>query len=200
MKNIRDALVLLALASGLLALWSPAWGQVSTPTPEKAGIDVEGVGVTVSDAKDDAGERACEQFRDYLAGKYPKLLWLPDPAYLWRKGLVELKGEPVQKELRSRDGDPVTVHQVTLRLHLGGEDVKELDALNRPLQAKERDLRARERHRLAALVLTGIAAGLVVLKLYLWLEEATRGYWAGLLRLAALVLLGLVIAVLIWLA
>jgi len=197
MRNLRDALCLLALAAGLFAHWSPARGQPRAAEPAEWQAEIDGVGPTVADAKEHATERACEQLRDYLAGRYPTLRWMPDAPYLWSKRLVEMKGLPVEIQL-PRPGE--TAQQVTLLVRFDAEDLKDLEVRNREQQAKDRTQRGRDRHRLAALVLAGIAAGLVVLKGYLWLEEATRGYSTGVLRLVALVLVGLVVAVLIWVA
>ncbi len=196
MKTIRDALCLLALAAGLLAARSPAWSQPLLPEQGSQPVEVQGFGPTVRDAERDAVERACTRFQEYLTEKYPALVWKVDPGYLWKRGLVQLKNDPVEKTLE-RIGK---VQQVSLVVNLGSEDPREIDSLNREQLTKERTVRSLDRHRLTALVLAGLVAGLVVLKLYLWLEEATRGYSSGLLRLAALVVLGLVIAVLLWIA
>lgn len=199
MKTLRALLCGLALLSGLLAGRASLWAQPRSPDRTEWEVEVQGYGATVSDAERDAVENAAGQLREYLAGRYPTLTWSPDSAYLWRKSLVHLRGAPVEKTL-DRGGAAQKLQEVTLRLTLTGSDIQQIEQRNQEQVARNRDLRSKERHHLLALITVGMAAGLVLLKLYLWLEEVTHGYSTGLLRGIALVLLGLVIAVLIWIA
>src|SRR5262249_42955481 len=90
------------------------------------------------------------------------------------------------------------VYEVTLTLALEPRHLTQIESLAREQRAKELQQRVKDRHRWLGLGLIGIAAALVILKLYLWLEDLTRGYSTNLLRAAALVILGVVIAVLLW--
>jgi hypothetical protein len=67
------------------------------------------------------------------------------------------------------------------------------------VQRVAREHRVLERHKLLGRVLAGLVIALVVIAGYLRLEEATRGYYTQMLRLAAVTLVSLA-AFALWLS
>jgi hypothetical protein len=188
MNRIKDILCVLLVIAALLAVRTPAAAQVR---PVGEGIflgKVQGLAENVKDAESEAAEMACARIQEYLLRNYPGRNWKPERTDVWTSRILHSR-EAVEKNL-TRSGKMV---EVSYEVIVTPGQLAEMESI-------ERQQRVQDRHRWLALILAGIAAGLVVLKVYLWLEELTRGYSTNLLRAAALVILGLVIAVLIWLA
>lgn len=186
MSRLKDLLCVLVIVAAWLSQRTPVAAQARTDTVALG--RAQGVAERADDADQEAAAQACLQVRDYLKRHYAALTWLPDPAYLRAHNIIH-KREETEKHLE-RSGRVV---EVTYAVTLTPAQLHAIEQLSRAQ-------RIQERQRLFGLLLAGLAAGLVVLKAYLWLEELTRGYSTNLLRGGALVILGLVIALLIWLA
>ena len=188
MRTFKNALIVLAVLAGVLNLRAKLWAQEQPQSVESVRWEVSGLGPTPLLAERDALERACEQVREYLSAAHPHLTWQPDPTFLRNSGMARLQGSPVEKTTETLG----KLQQVKLQVTLLPEHLDEMEQYSR-------FARIQDRHRWLGLVLAGMAAALVVLKVYLWLEEATRGYSTTLLRSLALILLGAVLAVMLWL-
>jgi hypothetical protein len=188
MSRIKETLCCLAVIAALLTLRSPASAQPLRFPPDSISLgEVHGIHPNLEEAENDAVEAACKEVKLYLVRTHSGLCWTPDPAYLRKSSIVHSR-EWTKRDLATTG----PVIEVTYRVTLTPAQLQEIESF-------DRHQRVQDRHRWLGLLLAGVAAGLVVLKLYLWLEELTRGYSTNLLRAAALVILGLVIAVLIWL-
>ena len=159
--------------------------------PKKALIKEEfkGYGLTQKDAEANALERAC----DWLSANSANLGWTPTPEFLREKGMVQFE-EPTEQEFNVAkefaDGGKMKV--VKMQLEITADQAREI-------QKQARQERMTSRHLLVARVLGGLVCLLVVGCGYLRLEEATKGYYTRLLRLAAvgillLIVLGLSVA------
>jgi hypothetical protein len=135
------------------------------------------------DTDEGAEQAALRDVQEWVA-KDLRLGWAPPAEYLRAKGMVRV-GEPTTAEnLKDLSRTVKRVHVTLL--------------ITRP-QLEEMQDRGRQevrQHRQAVLfrVLAGLVVLLLVLGGYLRLEEATRGYYTGLLRITAASLLLLVAA------
>jgi hypothetical protein len=161
--------------------FGPFGGAGSAPPKPIIEKEFEGYGVT-----DELAEQsALEQAHVWIAKNLP-LGWSPAPEYLRAKGMVRFG----QRTTRDFDEPRAGVEVVKV--------VRATLLITRP-QLEEMQDRARQevrQHRQAVLfrVLAGLVVLLLVLGGYLRLEEATRGYYTGLLRITAASLLLLVAA------
>jgi hypothetical protein len=151
--------------------------------------DVVGYGQTPQDAERSALDKATEQVKEWLEREHPELAWAPTPAYLRQSGVVSQVGQATEKELE-RAG---LVWSVKMRVEIGPKHVKEMTGL-------ARQQRMQERHRIAGWVLLGVVLLLVVGLGYLRVEDATRGYLTGVLRVGTAVLAALIVAGIWWFA
>ena len=146
--------------------------------------EFQGYGLTPKDAEANALERAC----DWLAAN-ANLGWTPTPEFLRGKegaGAIQFGERSVKKSGIAKDfGGRLQV--VQLRLEVTDEQVREMQELGR-------NQRIKERQKLSLLSLIGAVCLLGVVGGYLRLEEATKGYYTRLLRLAAVSVLLIVVA------
>jgi hypothetical protein len=140
---------------------------------------------TIEDARDVALEQAAEWIEDQ-----PQFGWRPTADVLRAKGLLQQRS--VAEENLPIAG---TKQTVTFELVLPPDVVAELRDKGRERREQVREERVVGREWLFARVLGGALGVIVVVGGYLRLEEATRGYYAYLLRLTAGVVLGLIGAV-----
>lgn len=150
--------------------------------------EVEGFGEKDDDARNRAVERACDVVADYLRDTHNETDYKPKAEYL-----LELKIIPPTNDVSVTNAglsELPNMKKATLQLQISPESVKKMCN-----QAREQ--RAEKRQHWTGLGLAGVVAFLLVAAGYLRLEEATKGYYTGLLRLTALVLLGMA-AGLIW--
>lgn len=184
LRHLLIVLALAALAGPLLGADAPAgaWADEGA-----VGWQVRGFGTTPTEAEQSALERAEEQVSAYLLEHHGPLGWTPTAAFLRQAGMVRVVGGPSEVILE-RSGK---VFEVRLEVHLLPVHLEEI------LQMARRS-RVQERHQLTALLLAAVLIGLAVLSIYLRLEEASRGYYTGLLRLAALAVVGVTLAGLWW--
>jgi hypothetical protein len=147
--------------------------------PRAVSPDLIGHGQTKADAEQDALEQARAWVIALLKERRPGLLWEPTTAYLREWHLVrEVTYNPAYASQRIGP-----LHQITLRVELGDDSLREMLRQDRLYQ----------RHLVSAKVLAGLMGLLVILAVYFRLEEITRGYYTGTLRAglsAGLILLG----------
>ncbi len=169
------------IAGSVPASSSPA---AAASGPKKVLIKEEfiGYGLTPKDAESNALEHAC----DWLAEHSANLGWTPTPEFLRDKGMVQF-GEPTEEPFQVAkdfaDGGKMKVVKMQLEITA---------AQARDIQKQARQQRMEGRQKLSLYVLVGLVSLLVVVGGYLRLEEATKGYYTRLLRLAAI---GILIAI-----
>lgn len=166
--------VLCSIAASSLMNGSSASARSTPAEPKKVVIHEEfkGYGLTQKDAEADALKTAC----DWLTAQ-AKLGWTPSPDYLREKGMVEF-GRPTEEEFEKSG----LLKVVTAQLNINAAQTREI-------QTQARQERMESRHRSSLLVLAGVVGLLLVVGGYLRLEEATKGYYTRLLRLAAVSIL-----------
>lgn len=179
-------LALCLIVGGDRVLDSSLQARPAPPRQAKVLIkeEFEGYGPTPKDAENRALERAC----DWLAA-HTDPGWTPTPEFLREKNMVSFVGDPSERESQFLQGitkeGKVTV--VTLRLEV-------TDAQARDIQKQAQQHRMKERQKSSLLVVFAVACLLGVVGGYLRLEEATKGYYTHLLRIAAIGILLVVAA------
>jgi hypothetical protein len=147
-------------------------------------------GGTRGEAEQKALEKARQILLMYLIREQPGIVWVPVIDDLRRLGLVaqvEVSKDPV---VVNPDVGAQYVAHVRLVLTEGGlRSLRDEDQRQREQQAQERVL---WRQGLLAKVLAALVALLAVTAGYLRLEEGTRGYYTGLLRVLLVVCLGVI--------
>jgi uncharacterized membrane protein YsdA (DUF1294 family) len=144
-----------------------------------------GCGRTELLARKDALDAACIWLKQ---GEYNGLDWSPDPDYLLEHKMVRFC-EPEDKEFEvvkdfTKDGK---LKVVKMQLDITADQ-------DRDIQKKAQQQRIKERQKWAFLVLIGAMGVLGVVGGYLRLEEATKGYYTYLLRIAAISVLAVIVA------
>jgi hypothetical protein len=152
---------------------APASGPHAVPPPSRI---VQGEGATAAEAEQNALAAGRGLVLDHLHRDGVPWVWEPTDDYLRRAGIVRL-GEPE----RTASGYRVEA--------LVG--VTPAQRQRREMVGLDQEARTLGRLALLARVLAGLLALLAVAAAYLRLDEATKGYYTGRLRLAALALLGL---------
>jgi hypothetical protein len=148
---------------------------VKGPIKLLAREEFTGYGSTVKDAE----ASVLEQAQDWL-NEHVDVGWKPSADYLRQKGLVHF-GEPAEETLEHAGH----VYVVKGQLEVNSTQAEEMRQV-------ARGQRMVQRHLVFARILGGLVCLFVVAGGYLRLEEATRGYYTTLLRLAALTVLALV--------
>jgi hypothetical protein len=134
---------------------------------------VDGYGENPADAEEDALRRARESVQKYINEHYSQLKWAPTAEELQKAGVMRLEGAPEARQIKDEE---VQVAHAKVELTRGyREGLQKMVLLQH----------TRARQWLAAKALGGVVALLLVCGGYLRLEEATRGYYTRLLRLAA---------------
>jgi hypothetical protein len=160
-----------AIAGSVSAPCSPVLARPVTPGPKQPLIKEEfkGYGLTEQDARADALKTA----RDWLA-EHSDLAWAPSPDYLRKKNMIHF-GELTEEEFEKSG----RIKVVTMQLEITADQAREIQ-----MQARQKHMTSR--HLLLARILAGLVCLLLVVGGYLRLEEATKGYYTRLLRLAAI--------------
>ncbi len=177
---------LCVLAVAIQAACSQAFAHPKPPNSKKILIQEEfqGYGLTTKDAEANAVENACQ----WLA-THSSFGWCPPAEYLRDKGMIRTVGEPDEKEFEfvkeAAKGGKVKV--VTMQLEITADQARDI-------QKQAQNQRMKERQRYSLLGLVGAVALLGVVSGYLRLEEATKGYYTRLLRIAALSVLLVIVA------
>jgi hypothetical protein len=143
--------------------------------------NVEGFGETEDDARNGAIEKAVEKVADYLKEKHHETDYKPSPGFLQEHKMIPPTGDiPVTNNpIR----DLPNMKKATLEVRVSDENVK-------LMQEEARQQRVAQRQHWLSVGLAGFIALLLVGAGYLRLEEATKGYYTGLLRVTALTFLG----------
>jgi hypothetical protein len=166
---------------------------------------------TDEEAIQDAVGKAQAKVTEYLRAQAPPIQWSPDADYIKQHMLTDVKAD--DKELAGwEDVRPVRANRGTalveskhfeglgdlrraaLRVEISPSVTNELPTLEAKYQADQREVRATARQGMLAKVLAGVVALLVAVAGYLRLEDATKGYYTTLLRLAAVAFVVLVVA------
>ncbi len=143
---------------------------------------VQGFGETWESAKQNGLREAEQSVAAHLRELEPTLDWVPAAEDLRRWGMVkEVKHEVVESPRLGRH------HRVELLVEVTDRNIQEI-------RARDRDERALGRHLLSAKLLAALVGLLAAIAGFVRLEELTRGYYSGLLRLLLLLSVGLVAA------
>jgi len=174
---MRFAGSLCLILLGLIAISFQASGQ---PVPTRSGKtepakpliqeEFTGYGKTVKEAEADAIENGCLWLEEHGG-----LGWSPDAAYLRLHNMIRPEGEPTD-EVFEHTG-PMKV--VKMKLTITTEQA-------RGIQKQAQQQRMKSRQWWSLLGLGGVVCLLGVVGGYLRLEEATKGYYTRLLRIAAI--------------
>jgi hypothetical protein len=158
------------------------------PDPDKLkSADPKGPPWTITGRGDDqpsADETALEKARDrvivYLRSQDPPIQWQPSLGYV-QQNLVKDREQPKEVD------DPILgkVHERTLKVEVDAKHFREMVEMDRQDRMQEREL-------LLAKVLGGILALLTAVFGYYKLDEVTKGYYTGWLRVAAIALIAAV--------
>lgn len=163
-------LIVLGLLVGGVAS-SVALARPNPPEPKKPLIKEEftGYGQTVKEAETDALARGCQWLEEHSG-----LSWSPDTLYLRQHNMVRFS-EPEEQQFEKAG----TMKVVKMQLEITPDQARDM-------QKQAQQQRMKSRQGLSLLVLIGLAGLIGVVGGYLWLEEATKGYYTRLLRLAAI--------------
>ena len=177
--NSLRLIALCVLAGSFQASCSTAEAQLVQHAPKKPVISKEfkGYGLTPKDAETDALKSACEWLSEQS-----NLGWTPEADFLRAKGMVHF-GQPAEENFEKSGHMQV----VTMQLEVTSEQARDI-------QKQARQERMKSRQWVSLLGLGGMVCLLAVVGAYLRLEEATKGYYTRLLRLAAVVFVLVVIA------
>jgi hypothetical protein len=144
---------------------------------------VQGKGQTPDEARTSAVERARYVIAAYLESEFGEANYAPAAGYLHGAQIVPL---PQDIEVQQIPTDEFgRTYRADVKVELTQEQVKEM-------RAQARQQRVTQRQHWLGLGLAGAVSLLLVAAGYLRLEEATKGYYTGLLRLSALSVLALV--------
>jgi hypothetical protein len=150
---------------------------VSTSSPVLESFEGEGYG-SGEKAQEEAEQNALEDARTkviaFLASPGHSLKWQPDLDYV-RSELIT--GKKVEKPKDPFFGS----EKVTLSVAVTQKTYEDM-------QKQDRKLRVEERQVLLAKILAGLLAGLVAIAFYFRLDDATKGYYTTLLRVASVAL------------
>jgi hypothetical protein len=173
--GIGVSLLALSLLGGGLRAEAKDRQASKTPAVSVAWVAVvSGSSSTPDVAEQMALEKARLQVSRYLRLREPALRWTPD--------IKELREWKMLREV-SRRSNPLE-HEVEMRVEVTDENFQQV--LSRDRQERVAEVQA-ARHLLAAKLLAALVALLAVAAGYFRLEELTRGYYTGSLRVLALV-------------
>jgi hypothetical protein len=168
---------LISIAAGFQASASarPPIAEVKKPLINE---EFTGYGKTVTSARNDALAHASVWLEEKSG-----LCWTPNAAYLLEHNLVRFS-EPEDKEFEQPMG---AMKVVKMQLEIGAPQASEI-------QKQAQQQRMKSRQGTSLLVLIGVVCLLGVVGGYLRLEEATKGYYTRLLRVAAIGVLLVILA------
>lgn len=219
---MRPTVWLSLVALGLLAVVPTVQARganaraANRALPTVAGWTVEGSwAVSPEEAVQDALEKAQLRVGDYLAQQTPPIEWRPGAEYVRdhllqnigkdegfttpaADGQVEevvVAGRKVRRETREfkdLDGNVRQSWRACLHVEIGPREREEIRQMERAYQNKLRQGRAEQRQGAAVRLVAGLVALLAAIAAYLRLEDATKGYYTTLLRLAAVSFVALV--------
>jgi hypothetical protein len=183
------------------------------PPPPPPSWVVQGEWMASDDeAVKDALQKAQAKVAEYLRSQTPPKEWSPDPTWIQQNLVRDLTAnEPAFKELEFLNQHEVPVaghkaqvetsgfevvgkkvYRAALRVEMSAVSQQEINKQEEFYQAKRRQERATVRQGVLVRVLAGLVALLAAVACYLRLEDATKGYYTALLRLAAVAFVALV--------
>jgi hypothetical protein len=101
-------------------------------------------------------------------------------------------GKLVQIETRTFEAPLGEMHRAAVRVEIDARNKADFEHQEEQYQVKQREDRATHRQGVLVRVLAGLVAVLAAVALYFRLEDATKGYYTTLLRLAAVAFIALV--------
>ncbi len=188
----------------------PGRGAGSTTVVKPSWVVVGGWMSTPEEAVQDALDKARLKVDDYLRAQDPPMEWSVDRTYLRNNLWIDLPAtesefkaqkweQPEEKnfghkaQVESGEFDGLgRMYRAAVAVRVSDKAREEFEKQEQIYQAKQRQDRAAHRQGVLARVLGGLVAFLAVVACYLRLEDATKGYYTTLLRLAALGLVALV--------
>lgn len=212
-------LALFLLSAGVCQSVSTAQARPSPtaqPAPERApSWVVTGDWMTTDEeAVQDALDKAQAKVTEYLRAQTPPMEWSPDRAWIQQKLWRDLKADNSEfkalgwKENDTREVTPAGGHAVqvkteefkglgemrraALRVEVSKFAHNEIQEQEQKYQRDQRENRAASRQGVLVRILAGVVALLVAVTCYLRLEDATKGYYMTLLRVAAVTFVALV--------
>jgi len=192
----------------------PATPPQPAAPPQPSSWVVKGDWMTTDDeAVKDALEKAKARVTAYLREQKPSIEWSPDTTWIQQKLVRDLKDEQKLKELEFENRHEVQFAGHTVQVEtkefkeVGLGEMRragllvevspfargEIEEQDRHYQVKQRQDRALLRQGVLVKVLAGLVALLAAVACYLRLEDATKGYYTTLLRLAAVAFVALVV-------
>jgi hypothetical protein len=145
----------------------------ATPNPQWT---VEGVGVNTEEADKDAFELAQKEVAAYLDAQQPRWVWKPDANYV----RTLRKGEPVRETQQVQSG---LAHKAKVTVEITPQKFQEMLEEDRKAVVTSRQL-------LLVKILAVVVSLLTAVAGYVKLDELTKGYYSGLLKLLAVGLVG----------
>lgn len=160
---------------------SPLTARPSSAEPKKPLIHEEftGYGTTELLAEKDALKYASEWLQ-----RQSGLGWAPSSEYLTTHKMVQFGAA---ETIKSDDPMLDNMKKVKLQLEISADQARDI-------QKQARQHRMKERQKQSLFVLIGVVGLLSVVGGYLRLEEATKGYYTRLLRIAAISALVVIVA------
>jgi hypothetical protein len=128
---------------------------------------------------DEAVALIAVELGDYLRNQQPSIDWTPPPWFV--ENLVKRSVKLKEKPLADAPGAKKYRYEGTIEL-------KAADRVE--ILRHDREFRAQQRMLWLALVVAGIVAFVSVVSVYVRMDEMTKGYYTGWLRVAALGFLG----------
>jgi hypothetical protein len=171
--------------------------------------------VTQDEAVASALDQASTRVAEYLKAQQPPFVWTPDTAYIREYLLRDLTKDDVEDENVSLEREAVNGHWVLVeekdfpgaigtmrRVHLKvGVSVKDREDMRQFEDKARQELRQKvvwQRQTWLGKILLGVVLLLGAIAGYFRLDEATKGYYTGWLRLGVLGTIGAV-GMLLWL-
>jgi hypothetical protein len=200
-RGVLTRLVLLAIAAPALAHSAAQAGkdnkQPAAPaTPFTK--EVEGKSrVSFEEAIESALQTAADEISAYLQEQKPALIWKPTPAYVREHLLDDLpdasKEDWTREQLGNHTilfkktefgvaGEPFT-YQVRLRVVVTPQELAHMRQLDEPRRNEVYRAAIQQRQQWLVKILLGVVVLLTGISGYIRLEDATKGYYTGWLRL-----------------
>lgn len=160
---------------------APLTARPPVSEPKKPLIHEEftGYGTTEFLAQKDALKYTCEWLE-----RQSGLGWAPNSEYLTTHKMVQFGAA---ENIKSDDPMLDNMKKVKLQLEISTDQARDIQK-----QAQQQRMKERQKHSLLALI--GVVGLLSVVGGYLRLEEATKGYYTRLLRIAAISALVVIVA------
>lgn len=144
-------------------------------------------GPTQAEARQAVLDKAYQSVASYLLQRLPGLRWVPSAEELGR--WVSLQ-EPSDPTLEQPSPGALFQYKAELRVEVTDKDVEEILAEEQRTRAREGEQLVRQRQLWSAKLLVALVALLAAVAVYFRLEELTRGYYTGVLRVLLLLCVG----------